>query len=258
MSRRSLPLALPLVGVSSCVHKSDTPKPFHAVDDKYLRAVSLSVEAMPLVIPALGELLDIPGLVSTLDGIMLTGSASNVFPKRYNKAPSKDAEPYDLQRDETTLLLIQEALRQEVPLLAICRGFQELNVALGGSLHPQINKIEGRMDHSSPNTNEMEVDYGPSHPIDIQDGCLLSDILKASEAQVNSLHYQAIDQLGDGLVVDAQAADGTVEAISLPRQRSFVLGVQWHPEYKSVENAVSAKIFKAFGDAVRARAGQRG
>ncbi len=245
---------LPIVGVSACLYKADTPKPYHAVDDKYLRAVAVSSNTMPIVIPALGNLLDIPKLVSKLDGIMLTGSASNVHPERYNTAPSPEAEPYDPMRDQTTFALIQEALKQEVPLLAICRGFQELNVALGGSLYPQVKNIPGRMDHSSPDTKDMDIDYGPNHTISIQSqGCLYS-ILKNSEAKVNSLHYQAIDQLGSRLIADAVAKDGTVEAISMPAQKSFVLGVQWHPEYKADDNNVSKAIFKAFGEAVRHRA----
>ncbi|WP_120498237.1 gamma-glutamyl-gamma-aminobutyrate hydrolase family protein [Kiloniella sp. EL199] len=244
---------LPIVGVSACLYKADTPKPYHAVDDKYLRAVAVSSNTMPVIIPALGNLLDIPKLVSKLDGIMLTGSASNVHPDRYNTQPSPEAEPYDPMRDQTTFALINEALKQEVPLLAICRGFQELNVALGGSLHPQVSKIPGRMDHSSPDTKDMDIDYGPNHTISIaQNGCLFS-ILKSNEAKVNSLHYQAINQLGNGLVADAIAKDGTVEAISMPEQNSFVLGVQWHPEYKAADNNVSKDIFKAFGNAVSHR-----
>ncbi|WP_085907741.1 gamma-glutamyl-gamma-aminobutyrate hydrolase family protein [Kiloniella majae] len=245
---------LPIIGVSACLYKADTPKPYHAVDDKYLRAVAVSSNTMPVIIPALGDLLDIPKLVSKLDGIMLTGSASNVHPDRYNTAPSREAEPYDPMRDQTTFALIQEALKQEVPLLAICRGFQELNVALGGSLYPQIRDIPGRMDHSSPDTKNMEIDYGPNHTISIsKEGCLFR-ILKSEETKVNSLHYQAVNQLGEGLIADAVAKDGTVEAISMPGQKSFVLGVQWHPEYKANDNTTSEAIFKAFGDAVSHRA----
>ena len=246
--------ALPLVGVSACMHKTDTPKPYHAVDDKYLRAVAVSSQTMPLIIPALGELYDIEKLVSSFDGIMLTGSNSNVFPELYETKPTAEAEPFDRMRDQTTFALIKEALKQQVPLLAICRGFQELNVALGGSLHPRVKDIEGRMDHSSPDTNDMEVDYGPSHSIRIQTGGTLHSILQSREASVNSLHYQAVDKLGHGLQADARADDGTVEAISLPNQKSFVLGVQWHPEYKYAENKVSTAIFQAFGAAVRENA----
>ncbi|KLN60835.1 hypothetical protein WH96_10240 [Kiloniella spongiae] len=244
---------LPIVGVSACLYKADTPKPYHAVDDKYLRAVAVSSRIMPVIVPALGDLLDIPKLVSRLDGIMLTGSASNVHPDRYNTPPSPEAEPYDPMRDQTTFALIKEALKQEIPILAICRGFQELNVALGGSLYPQVSDIPGRMDHSSPDTKDMEIDYGPNHSISIAEHGCLFNILKSNETKVNSLHYQAINQLGEGLIADAVAKDGTVEAISMPEQQSFVLGVQWHPEYRANDNNTSKAIFKAFGDAVRER-----
>ncbi|OUS17509.1 hypothetical protein A9Q97_01635, partial [Rhodospirillales bacterium 47_12_T64] len=192
----------PIVGVSACLHKADTPKPYHAVDDKYLRAVSLSAGAMPIIIPALGDLLDIATLVANVDGIMLTGSNSNVFPELYETSPTPEAEPYDQMRDKTTFALIQEALKQEVPLLAICRGFQELNVAMGGSLHPQVKHIKGRMDHSSPNTNEMDVDYGPSHNIALNPKGELINILKSDQVCINSLHYQAIDRVGNNLQIE--------------------------------------------------------
>ncbi|WP_419903218.1 gamma-glutamyl-gamma-aminobutyrate hydrolase family protein [Kiloniella sp.] len=246
--------SLPIVGVSACLHKGDTPKPYHSVDDKYLRAVSLSAQSMPVIIPALGNLLDIPNLISNLDGIMLTGSNSNVFPELYQTRPTPDAEPYDQMRDQTTFAIIHEALKQEVPLLAICRGFQELNVAMGGSLYSQIKNVSGRMDHSSPDTNEMDIDYGPSHNIQLNPEGELFKILKTDQVSVNSLHYQAVKKVGEGLTIDAQADDGTVEAISMPLQPSFVLGVQWHPEYKSQDNPVSRGIFSAFGAAVTNRA----
>ncbi|WP_417452288.1 gamma-glutamyl-gamma-aminobutyrate hydrolase family protein [Kiloniella sp.] len=248
-----LPPVLPIVGVSACLHKAETPKSYHAVDDKYLRAVASSSNTMPLIIPALPDLLDIPRLVSKLDGIMLTGSASNVHPERYKTPPSAEAEPYDEMRDQTTFALIREAISQEVPLLAICRGFQELNVALGGSLFPQVKDIAGRMDHSSPDTNDMDIDYGPNHSITLNQQGRLYEILKKDDAEVNSLHYQAVKDLGEGLMADAIAKDGTIEAISMPDQKSFVLGVQWHPEYKAIENSTSKAIFSAFGKAVANR-----
>ena len=250
MANPTLSPVLPIVGVSACLYKAETPKPYHAVDDKYLRAVATSSNTMPVIIPALPDLLDIPRLVSKLDGIMLTGSASNVHPKRYRASPSPEAEPYDEMRDQTTFALIKEAINQEVPLLAICRGFQELNVALGGSLYPQVKDIEDRMDHSSPDTNNMEIDYGPNHSITLDRNGRLYEILKKDDAMVNSLHYQAVNKLGDGLMADAIATDGTIEAISMPGQKSFVLGVQWHPEYKASENRTSQAIFRAFGKGV--------
>jgi putative glutamine amidotransferase len=217
----------PLIGVPADV-KEITGQPFHAVGDKYLRAITLAAGGLPFVIPAFGELYDLPDLVRRLDGVMLTGSPSNVHPTHYGVVPTPEAEPHDEARDATTLPLIHEVLKQGIPMLAICRGMQELNVALGGSLHARVHELPDRLDHRRPAT-----------------------------LTVNSLHWQALDRVAPGLQVEAEAPDGTIEAVSVRGAKDFALGVQWHPEYRVLDDVFSTKLFAAFGVAARRRAEAR-
>jgi len=256
------PAPLPLVGVPACVRDVDG-QPFHTVGDKYVRALAVSSGVAPLMIPSLGEdLVDLPRLVRTLDGIMMTGSPSNVHPSHYGEAATVEAEPFDPARDSTSLALIRLALAEGVPLLAICRGYQELNVALGGTLHVRVHEIPGRMDHRRPQHAELDVQYGPRHPVTVRAGGPLAAMVEAAGIEgplmVNSLHWQGLDRLADGLRVEAEAEDGTPEAVSVDGARAFALGVQWHPEYKSWENPFSRQLFEAFGAACRAHAAARG
>ncbi len=242
----------PLIGVTADWKLLDG-RPFHVVGDKYARAVSLAAGGIPLLIPALGPLHDPRDLFHHMDGLVLTGSPSNVHPSRYGTPPSKEAEPYDEERDATTMPLIRAALAADMPLLAICRGMQELNVALGGTLHARVHEVAGRDDHRKPNDDDPDVQYGPRHSIRLRPGGAFESILGQPEIQVNSLHWQAIDRLAEGLDVEAEAPDGTIEAVSV-RGARFALGVQWHPEYKVQANALSVRLYEAFGAAVRERA----
>jgi putative glutamine amidotransferase len=246
----------PLIGVPADV-KEITHQPFHAVGDKYLRAVALAAHGLPVVIPAFGELYDLPALVERLDGVLLTGSPSNVHPTHYGTVPTPEAEPHDEARDSTTLPLIHEVLRQGVPMLAICRGMQELNVALGGSLHARIHELPDRLDHRRPEHHDMDVQYGPRHSISLSSGGAFHRLAGSSDLIVNSLHWQALDRVAPGLMVEAEASDGTVEAVSVKDAKSFALGVQWHPEYRVLEDGFSTKLFAAFGAAARRRAAGR-
>ena len=247
---------IPLIGVPADV-KEIEEKPFHAVGDKYLRAVIEATGGLPLVIPAFGVLYDMPALVARLDGVLLTGSPSNVHPARYNQTPTPEAEPYDKARDETTLPLIHETLGQAVPMLAICRGMQELNVALGGTLHARVHELPERIDHRRPQHDDPDVQYGPRHTIALAENSELRRLAESAEATINSLHWQAIDQLAPRLIVEADAPDGTIEAVRVRDASNFALGVQWHPEYKVLENNFSTAIFAAFGAAARKRAEAR-
>jgi putative glutamine amidotransferase len=233
------------------------PQPFHVVGDKYVQAVARAAEAEPYLIPALGESLDIAALVRRLDGLMLTGSPSNVHPSRYETPATPEHAPHDPARDETTLPLIHEALGQGLPLLAICRGMQELNVALGGNLHARVHELPERMDHRRPQHDELDVQYGPRHSVSLVPGGAFEALAGSSEITVNSLHWQAIDRVADGLKVEGLAADGTIEAVSVKAARAFALGVQWHPEYRPFDNPFSVKLFAAFGRAARKRAQDR-
>lgn len=253
---------LPLVGVPACVRDMDG-QPFHTVGDKYVRALAVSAGVAPLMVPSLGEeLVDLRRLLRALDGIMMTGSPSNVHPSRYGQAASAEAEPFDVARDATSLALIRLALEEGVPLLAICRGYQELNVALGGTLHVRVHEVPGRFDHRRPQHPELDVQYGPHHPVTLRPGGRLDALARAAGIEgplmVNSLHWQGLDRVADGLTIEAEAEDGTPEAVSVNGAKAFAIAVQWHPEYKSWENPFSRQLFAAFGDAARVHAAARG
>lgn len=247
---------MPLIGVPACVKRIENV-PFHSVGDKYLRAVVEATHAIPMVIPAFGEVFDLPDLVERLDGLMLTGSPSNVHPTHYDTEASPEAEPHDTERDAITLPLIRHALEAGLPLFAICRGIQELNVALGGTLHARVHELPDRMDHRRPRHPDLDVQYGPNHEIALTPGGTLARLLDTETLMVNSLHNQALDRLAGELVVEAVAPDGIVEAVRVAGARNFALGVQWHPEYKVLENPASLRLFEAFGAACRARAQAR-
>lgn len=246
----------PLIGLPAC-SKQIGDQIHHTIGDKYVRAVAEASEAVPLVFPALAGRSETASILDGLDGIVLTGSPSNVHPSRYGRAPSPEAEPYDEARDATTLPLIRAALAQGLPLLAICRGFQELNVALGGTLHARVHELPGRMDHRRPQHEDLDVQYGPRHSVRFLTGGAFEAIAGSAEIEINSLHWQAIDRPAEGLVVEGSAPDGTIEAVRVADARAFALGVQWHPEYKALENDFSTKLFKAFGAAARRRAATR-
>jgi putative glutamine amidotransferase len=250
-------LDLPLIGVSACL-MVDEAFCFHRVGDKYVNAVLEGAGGLPLLIPALGPRLDLAALLERLDGVLITGSRSNVEPHHYGGPPARADSPRDPDRDATTLPLIRAALGRAVPLLAICRGLQELNVALGGTLHQEVHAVPGRRDHRSDKSRPQHERYEAAHPIALTQGGMLQGLLGgAAEIEVNSLHGQAIDRLAQGLVVDASAEDGTIEAVSVSGAPAFALAVQWHPEWHVLDNPVSRRLFAAFGAACRVRRAAR-
>ncbi|HUC73589.1 MAG TPA: gamma-glutamyl-gamma-aminobutyrate hydrolase family protein, partial [Stellaceae bacterium] len=223
---------------------------FHTVTDKYPSALIAAAGCLPLLIPAIGSKVDMCGVLDALDGLLLTGSPSNVHPSEYGCEPLDAEIMHDLARDATTLPLIREAVRRNLPVLAICRGIQELNVALGGTLHQRLQDMPDRISHR-PRKGSPEGPYGPAHSVALTPGGLLAALAGSDEIMVNSLHSQGIDRPAAGLRVEAVAPDGQIEGVSLPQAR-FVVGVQWHPEYKVLENPISAALFSAFGRACRA------
>jgi putative glutamine amidotransferase len=224
----------------------------HAASDTYVRAVDQVVGAVPVLIPANGESADVPTLLDRLDGIILTGSRSNVAAAFYGGPPQiLEEAPEDHARDKVTLPLVRGALERGIPVLAICRGLQELNVALGGTLHQRLQDITGKIDHSTPMQPHGSVRIGKAHHIAIRPGGALEPIVETKRLAVNSLHNQGIDRLARGLLVEARAIDGTIEAIS-GTSAGYLLGVQWHPEYDFDHDNASRRIFESFGAAVRA------
>jgi putative glutamine amidotransferase len=247
----------PVVGIPACLVVPDRFA-FHQVGDKYVTAVLDGAGALPLLIPALGAQLDPDHLLSRLDGLLITGSPSNVAPQHYGGQAARPDSPGDPARDATTLPLIRRALGAAVPLFAICRGLQELNVALGGSLHQEVHALPGRLDHRSDKTVAQEERYAPAHTVRLSPGGALQALLGGAETiMVNSLHGQAIDRLAPGLAIEALAPDGTIEAVRVVGARGFVVAVQWHPEWRVQDNPVSRRLFAAFGAACRARAAAR-
>jgi putative glutamine amidotransferase len=246
----------PLVGLPSD-RKQIGHHPFQAVGEKYLRAVVDGAGCLPLMIPSLSTPLDLRELLSRLDGLLLTGAYSNIEPHHYGNEASYDGNEHDPARDATTLSLVPLAVQMRVPVLAVCRGLQEVNVAMGGSLHQKVQEVAGLDDHREDLAAPLDAQYGPAHPVSLAAGGLLADIAGSGEATVNSLHGQGIRALGRGLRVEATAPDGLIEAVSLVSSDSFLLAVQWHPEWKVRENPFYLRTFQAFGDACRARAARR-
>jgi putative glutamine amidotransferase len=245
----------PLVGISCC-SKSFGPNglPNHAASDFCVRAVSDVADAIPVLLPAVGNDRDAACLLSRLDGILLTGSRTNIAPDRYGGAPNRPDAPQDPARDATTLPLIRAAIACRTPILAICRGLQEMNVALGGSLH-QCLMTAGRLDHAAALPEDAVGRIAPAHTIRLTEGGTLHRLAEMTELRVNSLHHQGIDRLAEGLAVEAVAPDGTVEAVRVARG-GFALGVQWHPEFDAETNPISAALFQAFGRALRDARGE--
>jgi putative glutamine amidotransferase len=232
--------------------------PFHLVGEKYINAVVLGAGALPLLVPALGpQALDFDELLEHVDGLLLTGSPSNVEPHRYSGPPSDPGTLHDPERDATTLPLIPKAIEAGVPVLGVCRGFQEMNVAFGGTLAQKLHELPGRLDHREDKAQPLEEQYGPAHEVRLEPGGMLRPLAESDTVTVNSLHSQGIEQLGQGLAIEARAPDEVIEAFRVEGARRFALAVQWHPEWRVMSNSFSRALFAAFGAATRERATTR-
>lgn len=240
----------PLIGIPADRRLSG-PHYFHCVGEKYISAVAAGADAIPVLIPALGEGLNLGELLGRLDGILLTGSPSNVEPHRYSGPPSETGTLHDAYRDETTLPMIPRVVQSGMPLLAICRGFQEMNVAFGGTLWQKLHEVEGYASHREDKDAPLDEQYGPSHHVELTRGGKLQALAGLDKLKVNSLHSQGVQTLGHDLVVEARAPDGVVEAFSVRGAPGFALAVQWHPEWKFQDNPFSRALFAAFGQAAR-------
>jgi putative glutamine amidotransferase len=224
---------------------------YHVAGEKYLAAIVQGACGYPVSVPVLGNDFDVLEALDRLDGVLLTGSPSNVEPARYRGEASKPGTLHDPERDHVALALIPAAVRAGLPMLAICRGFQELNVAFGGSLHQAVHELPGFGTHRENPDHSLDQQYGPSHEVRFTPGGLLEKITRRSSAMVNSVHSQGVDRLGEGLDIEAVAPDGLIEAIAVREAPAFTLGVQWHPEWKVRDNELSLAIFQAFGEAAR-------
>jgi len=246
----------PTIGIF-CDLVQDGLHQFHRVGDKYIRALMDHGPVTPLLIPALGNEINVDWLISSIDGVLLTGAYSNIERHRYGLSPAPPGENQDPARDSSTLPLIPKLVHAGIPLFAICRGFQEVNVAYGGTLHPRLHKVSGRHDHREDTSQPVDVQYGPAHKVKPTEGGYLQSLLGGESFMVNSIHGQGIDQLGEGLSAEARAEDTTIEALRITKASDFALAVQWHPEWKSTENQQSRALFGAFIGAARKRMQQR-
>ncbi len=252
--------AFAIIGIQCCRREITTPNgahPAHAVVKKYVDAVVDGAGGLPLLVPAEGDRLAAEAIISRLDGLLVPGSPSNVEPHHYEGCPSKPDTLHDPARDGIVLPLLRAAVKADLPVFAICRGIQELNVALGGSLHQELCNLPGRLTHYAGHLPTVDERYAHrAHSVELTAGGMLARLTDVRSLQVNSLHHQGIDRLAPSLTVEAVAPDGQVEAVSIAGAR-FILGVQWHPEFRFAEDPIATRLFAAFGAACRARAKTR-
>ena len=241
--------AKPVVLVPAC-NRMLGQHAFHVAGRKYVDAVRLA-GCQPLVVPG-ANADEFDALLDRADGVLLTGSASNVHPRHFGEDVRDPALPLDPERDAWTLALIPRVLERGMPLFAICRGFQETNVALGGSLHQAVQDVPGQHDHRAPTDVSAELQYGLAHDVAVQPGGVLAAVLDEACVKVNSVHGQGVNRLARGLRVEALAPDGLVEAFSVDAARGFSLCVQWHPEWQAASNPASMRLLEAFGAACAA------
>jgi putative glutamine amidotransferase len=225
--------------------------PYHCVGEKYIDAVVDGAGCLAILIPALGTRQDFEHILETVDGFMFTGSVSMVDPARYAGPSLPEGQHLDVARDETAMPLMRMAIERGIPVFAVCRGFQEMNVVYGGSLLQKVHEVPGKLDHREDAAASLEVQYGPAHAVHFEAGGLIRKISGFDQFEVNSIHNQGVERLGSGLVAEAVAPDGLIEAFSVKDARAFALATQWHPEWKFASNPLSTSLFKAFGDDCR-------
>jgi putative glutamine amidotransferase len=248
----------PVVGVIGNAHRIESRFDVQVVGERNMRAVADVAGALPLMFAGCPEITDVGALLDVVDGIVLTGARANVHPTRFKTEPHAKHEPYDIERDEVALALSEACVARGIPLFGICRGLQEMNVAFGGSLHPEIREIPGRMNHRMPRLENGEIHPDPKvvfadrHEVTLAPGGAFATILGCEKIKVNSLHGQGILELGKRVVVEGIAEDGTIEAIRIADAPGFALGVQWHAEYDPQKNPINRKLFQAFGAALNA------
>jgi putative glutamine amidotransferase len=249
----------PVVGVIGNAHFVENRFNLQAVGLRNLRAVAEVAGALPLMFASVPDITDVDTLLEVVDGVLLTGARANVHPTRFGAEPHAGHEPYDEARDAVALAVIQACVARGVPLLGVCRGFQELAVAFGGTLHHEIRELPGRMNHRMPRLENGEIHPDPAvifadrHDVRLVPGGVFAKLFGCETIRVNSLHGQGILDPGKRIVVEGVAEDGTIEAIRIADAPGFALGVQWHAEHDAKGNAVNRALFQAFGQALLAR-----
>src|SRR3954463_3351307 len=253
----------PVVGVIGNAFRAENRYDTQLVGERNLRAVADVAGALPLMFAGVPDITDMGALLDTVDGIVLTGARANVHPTHFRTEPDPRHEPYDIHRDELALALAEACVARGIPLFGICRGLQEMNVAFGGSLHPEIRELPGRMNHRMPRLENGEIHpdhrviFADRHDVALVRGGAFATLLGCETIRVNSLHGQGILEPGKRVVVEGIAEDGTIEAIRIADAPGFALGVQWHAEYDPQRNPVNRKLFQAFGEALRSYQRQR-
>jgi putative glutamine amidotransferase len=247
----------PVVGVIGNAHRVENRFAVQMVGERNLRAVAVVAGALPLMFAGAPDVTDIGALLDSVDGILLTGARANVHPTRFKTEPGIKHEPYDIHRDEVALTLSEVCVARGIPLFGICRGLQEMNVAFGGSLHPEIRELPGRMNHRMPRLENGEIHpdptviYADRHEVTLTPGGEFAKILGCERIRVNSLHGQGILKPGERVVTEGIAEDGTIEAIRIADAPGFALGVQWHAEYDPQRNPINRALFRTFGEALK-------
>ena len=251
----------PLICVSANARQPDDRRRLltYATAERYVQSLLKMVDCIPVLMPPLGAAMDVAELAARMDGFVLTGGLANVEPHHYDGPAFPPDEPIDPGRDALVLPLVRACIAARVPVFGICRGIQEINVALGGSLHYRIHELPGKNDHRRPRGDDVpqEEVYRLKHPVRLTPGGLFRSLAGQDEVMVNSLHGQGVDRLGAGLVVEATTADGVVEGVRYNDDNQFIVGVQWHAEWQPDEHTLSGALYTAFGEAARARAARR-
>ena len=250
-NERGLAMRKPIVGVLANAHLINDQYWIQGSSRMNVEAIADAADAMPLIIPSLPGRLELDDILPACDGFLLTGGRPNVHPEEYGHKPTAAHGDFDRDRDGIALPLIRSCVERGQPILGVCRGFQEFNVAMGGTLHPEIRNLPGRMNHRMPPDGTIEEKFAHRHPIKMIPGSPYIDLFRSDEVMVNSLHGQGIEEPGPRVIIDGTAPDGTPEAITIKDAPGFAMAVQWHPEYKATEDPVSRPLFEAFGNALR-------
>jgi len=242
----------PVVGIIANRFMINDQYPAQATGSMNIEAIAQVVGAVPIIIPAVPDCVDIDEVRGLCDGFLLTGGRPNVHPEEYGHEPTEAHGAFDRGRDRIALPLVRACVETGQPVLGICRGFQEFNVAMGGTLHPEIRDLPGRMNHRMPPDGTLEEKFAYRHMVQFAPGSPLTRIFGAGQVLVNSLHGQGIEEPGRRVVIEGCAPDGTAEAMTIKDAPGFAMAVQWHPEYNAAGDAVSRRLFETFGDALKA------